>query len=96
MPASRAVSSDGGLPPGLPHRVYATWTAALSEIHATDNARHAAERYQFLCGFGQALTDLGIVAEGDYAEMRAKLMEAWVSAVNRVDQSSSLNTPPIY
>lgn len=96
MSESSPSSLDIGLPSNLPERVYTTWIGALTELHTTESARHAAERYQFLCGFAQALTDSGFVADGDYAAMRERLMQAWVSAVNRVDQNSSTTVPSIY
>jgi hypothetical protein len=78
--------SSAGLPIGLPDKVYATWVAVLADIKTTDDARHAAERYQFLTGFCQALVDASLIDEVSYSDMRAKLMGIWVETVNRVDQ----------
>ncbi|SEJ49044.1 hypothetical protein SAMN03159495_3416 [Pseudomonas sp. NFR16] len=84
----KAALKTAGLPIGLPDQVYATWVSSMSDILTTDNARHAAERYQFLCGFSQALIDAKILDDADYASMREKLLEAWTKTVNRVDQAS--------
>lgn len=75
------------MPLGLPDAVYATWVSSLTDINNTDNARHAAERYQFLCGFSQGLVDSGVIDQTGYADLRAKLLETWARAVNRIDQS---------
>lgn len=86
MPTAKRRLSSSGLPIGLPDKVYATWVAVLADIESTDDARHAAERYQFLTGFSQALIDAGLIDEVSYSEMRARLMGMWVETVNRVDQ----------
>lgn len=86
MPTPKRRLSSSGLPIGLPDKVYATWVAVLADIKSTDDARHAAERYQFLTGFSQALIDAGLIDEASYSEMRTRLMGIWVETVNRVDQ----------
>lgn len=88
MAKSKAALKTSGLPVGLPENVYATWVSSMSDILTTDNARHAAERYQFLCGFSQALIDAKILDDADYASMREKMLEAWTESVNRLDQAS--------
>ncbi|RJX81246.1 hypothetical protein [Pseudomonas sp. LS-2] len=84
-----------GLPIGLPDNVYATWVAVLADIQSTGDARHAAERYQFLCGFAQALVDAHMVNETGYADMRTKLLATWADTVNRVAQDAEDSIVPI-
>lgn len=84
-----------GLPIGLPAKVYATWVAVLADIQSTGDARHAAERYQFLCGFAQALVDAHVVSETGYADMRTKLLATWANTVNRVEQDPEDSVVPI-
>jgi hypothetical protein len=86
MPTPKRRLSSSGLPVGLPDKVYATWVAVLADIKSTDDPRHAAERYQFLTGFSEALIDAGLIDEANYSQMRARLMGIWVETVNRVDQ----------
>lgn len=92
---SNSSLSLAGLPIGLPPNVYATWVAVLTDIQSTCDARHAAERYQFLCGFAQALVDAHLVNETGYADMRTKLLATWANTVNRVEQDPEDSVVPI-
>lgn len=46
-----------GLPAGLPDSIYATWLSALREIKDSPSNALGKERYQFCCGYVQALQD---------------------------------------
>jgi hypothetical protein len=70
------------LPVGLPEHVYATWLAARRNLCNSKNLEQSELRFEFCCGYVQALTD-GQVIDGRYGViMRTHLREIWFGLLN--------------
>ena len=50
-----------GLPQGLPDAIYATWLGVLAELKNSTSTIVGQKRYQFCCGYAQALEDSGLL-----------------------------------
>lgn len=66
------------LPLGLPDHIYASWRGALGELRSSSTTAIGRERYQFCCGYLQALTDSQLVEAYVYAFLNAEIQEIWV------------------
>ena len=75
-----------GLPLGLSDHVYASWRAALREVHDSPCSVSGKQRYQFCCGYLQALEDTGAI-EGQLCRyLRVQVNEIWVDALVALNQ----------
>lgn len=71
-----------GLPIGLPDYVYATWVSARKELLGSSGIEQGERRYQFCCGYLQALQDSKTLDERIYRFLNNELMNVWVDARN--------------
>lgn len=69
-----------GLPVGLPDFVYATWLAARNDLHHSPNVEVGERRFQFSCGYLQALQDTQLVDERLCRFLSEELLKMWVEA----------------
>lgn len=66
------------LPLGLPDHIYASWRGALREVRSSSTTAIGRDRYQFCCGYLQALTDSQLVEAHVCTFLNAEILEIWV------------------
>lgn len=73
-----------GLPNGLPDAVYATWLGALAELKSSTSSVVGQKRYQFCCGYTQALEDSGILEPRLCRFLNVQVQALWVDILNEL------------
>jgi len=73
---------QNALPLGLPDDIYASWVGAMSELRRALKTEHVNDRYQFCCGYLQALADSRLIEPRHYGMLRAELLEIWITATD--------------
>lgn len=75
-----------GLPSGLPDSIYATWLSALREIKDSSSSAIGRERYQFCCGYIQALQDSGLLDLRVCRQLNSQVQELWVDTLTSLNR----------
>lgn len=74
------------LPSELPDPIQATWSSALRELEESSSSVEGKERYQFCCGYLQALQDSGVIDPRVCRLLEDMIQELWADTLNELNQ----------
>ncbi|MBD8605205.1 hypothetical protein IFT80_21455 [Pseudomonas sp. CFBP 8771] len=75
------------LPVGLPDHVYATWLAVRRQLRTSKDLASGELRYQFCCGYVQALIDAQVIDDLYGSRINADLREIWPELLNHWEET---------
>lgn len=79
-------ATPNGVPYGFSENAYATWRSALAELRKSPSFKIGVQRYQFCCGFLQALDESDTLAPHISAFFSQHLHGLWTATLHTLHE----------